>query len=268
MPTPVKKQHDQKQKRPGKTIFSIGANTLRRMQMVLLRYDVLFTLALLIFPASSMCAEINENDAVFLPTFRSGHNLSLLLTGERSSWYVSSENTAPSEQVPSLHTHSFAPSVYFRYAYHIHIISGFGFFVGSTTGFILSEGPYGDPSFSPGYGIAFPSVLGGLVMNFGLKFRLLTGAEYGAVWYPKMSVTTVGNTTHDLGPAPNMVSFFAGGDYYLGSNTAVTAQAGIRSIRKPCLSDCNNTMYLNSLSIHRESYFVQLGTTWSLGGFK
>lgn len=266
MPTSIKNKQEQKQNGPNKKIFSVW---MRGMQMVASKYNVWFTLAVLMFPATSLCAENNENDAVFRPSFRSGHNLSLLFTGERSSWYVSSQNnTASSDQVPSLRDGSFVPSVYFRYAYHIPIISGFGFFIGSTTGFILAEGPYGDLAFSPGYGIAFPTVMGGLTMNFGLTFRVLAGAEYGAVWYPKMFVTTLDNTRHDLSPAPNMAAFFMGGDYYVSSNTAVTIQAGLRSIREPCLSDCSNTMYINSLSIHRESYYMQVGPTWSLGGFK
>src|SRR6185312_5808277 len=76
-------------------------------------------------------ADQNEEEEYFLPSFRSGHNLSLFLSGENTTWNAS-QTTPPATSdgiIDSAQQTKIVMSVFFRYAYHVNIISSFGFFV-------------------------------------------------------------------------------------------------------------------------------------------
>ena len=220
----------------------------------------------------------NDSDGYFFPSFRSGHNLSLFLSAEYTTWRAN-QSLVPSnpgdtdDQIRSVTINSAQESkpvlaLFFRYAYHINIISSFGFFVGSTIGLFSSNGSYGkQKNFYPGYGIAFPTVLGGLVQGIGQDFRLMTGIEYGAVWFPQMKIFTQSNEEKGLSPAPDMFGIFVGVDNFLTRNTALSFNVGYRQVTNPCLNNCSSSIYLNSLSLTSKSYYTQLGVTWLVGEF-
>ncbi len=228
----------------------------------------------------SAYAEQSDDEDYFLPNFRSGHNLSLFLSGEYTTWNANqtpdSSNPDNAVTVDPAQESKAVMALFFRYTYHVNIISSFGFFVGSTAGFLVSNGNYGkENNFYPGYGIAFPTVLGGLVQGLGQDFRLLAGIEYGAVWFPQMKIyshskdpndpTKIITAEKDLSPAPDMVSIFVGLDNFLTRNTALSFNVGYRQIKNPCLNRCSSSIYLNSLSLTSNSYYTQIGVTWLVG---
>lgn len=241
-------------------------------------YLVLFT-----FLGSAVYASNNDDEDYFTPNFRSGHNLSLFLSGEYTTWGANQasvpstpSNTSDTPEqindkvkavtIDAAQGNKAVIALFFRYSYHINIISSFGFFVGSTVGILASNGSYGaQKNFYPGYGISFPTVLGGLVQGIGQNFRILSGIEYGAVWFPKMRIYTQSGIEKDLSPVPDMFGFFGGIDNFLSRNTAISLNVGYRQIHNPCLNACSNSLYLNSLSITNKSYYTQLGITWLLG---
>lgn len=239
-------------------------------------HKLLHTVLPLLLLHFSLCcyARQNASEDYFLPTFRAGHNLSLLLSGEMTTWNAN-QSTAPRTTgnledvtIDSAQQGKAIIAVLFRYAYHINIISGFGFFVGSTGGLFFSNGNYGrQQNFYPGYGISFPTVLGGLLQGIGQDFRILAGAEYGAVWFPQMKISSQSGIAYELSTVPDMYSFFLGMDSFLSRTSAITFNVGYRQIHNPCLSGCSTSVYSNSLSITSKSYFAQLGFTWSLSDF-
>lgn len=212
--------------------------------------------------ASAQKLTQEPQEEYFRPSFRSGHNATLLLSGEYTTWKVSQNagNAINQEAISAIQQTKLVPALFFRYSYHFNIISSFGFFIGSTAGFIASNGSYGN--FYPGYGISFPTVTLGLVQNVEDFFRLLIGGEYGAIWYPNMTIKTDSGTTNSLAAVPNIFSVYLGSDFFLERHTAISTQIGGRYFYVPCLNSCSNSNYVNSLSIQGQSIYAQAGLTW------
>lgn len=215
---------------------------------------------------------------IYTPSFRSGHNLGILFSTEYTNWSANQKvkpslnennNTKITDlTIDPAQSNNIVFALFFRYTYHINIISNFGFFLGSTSGFIFPNGSYGDKdNFYPGFGIALPTALVGLTLGVSQNMRLLSGAEYGAIWYPTMTIHTQSpsNIQKDLAAVPHALSAFIGIDNFLTRNTALTFNVGFRKTWVPCIDNCNSTVYLNTLEIESKSYFAQLGINWVVG---
>ncbi|WP_186647291.1 hypothetical protein [Fluviispira vulneris] len=223
----------------------------------------LITLLLLSLNSSMLYAqEDTEENTLYTPTFRSGHTLSLLSSWERSTWHLNQTQSSSFGNISPISETRMGIALYFRYAYHINIVSNFGFFLGSTTGVIFPTTDYGN--LKPGVGIAFPTALVGLSLNLKKQYRLFTGAEYGANWYPDMIVITDNGASRALAPVPDMLSFFGGLDYFYKKSLAFSFQSGYRITILRCTNNCSSTSFLNTLSISNQSVFVQLGLTWQV----
>ncbi|WGL60645.1 hypothetical protein QEJ31_03385 [Pigmentibacter sp. JX0631] len=202
----------------------------------------------------------------YVPDFRAGHNLSLLLSGEYSTWNFHQNSASSNQNVISDFSKTGGNAAfYLRYAYHINIISFFGFFIGTTAGILSEVESYG--KLSQGYGVLFPTLLGGLVANMGQHFRLLSGFEYGATWYPEMKITTNSGNDKMISPVPDMFSAFVGLDYFVTRNKAITFQGGWRKQSLIILNNGSSNTYLNTIGLENESYFVALGLTLQIGDF-
>lgn len=167
------------------------------------------------------------------------------------------------EKITSFSKTGVIPGFMLRYVYHINIVYNFGFFVGTTTGILMDPGNYGNLYLR--YGIALPTILGGLSLNLGQSFRLLGGAEYGAIWYPEMTITTDSGTTKVLGAVPDMFAIFGGVDYFFSRNRAFSFQVGWRHQKKTPLNDGSSGTYLNTLTIASDAYYAQMGLTFQIG---
>jgi hypothetical protein len=250
------------------------ASTVRYKNLLLMKIVYVFLL-LSNISSSLVYAKENDKDSVFLPAFRSGHNLSLLLSSEYMRWNTSQinlnnsfqENFNQPNNISSASEAKTTVSIIFRYAYHINIISSFGVFVGSSAGITASNGYYGiERNFYPGYGILFPTVLGGLVQNFGQEFRILSGIEYGAIWYPRMAINNQGYQEKELSAVPDTYAFFIGVDDFFQKNKALSLNLGYRRTNSPSLDQGNSSIFLNSLNITSAGYYIQFGVTWLLQG--
>ncbi len=222
-----------------------------------------------IAPPATHTTRVDEEET-FVPSFRSGHNLSAFISGEYTNWNVIQSSTPSTQDDAIQRVDASKPVIglFFRYAYHINIISSFGFFIGSTVGIFASNGSYGlAKNFYPGYGVPFPTVMAGLVQNIGQDFRLLAGTEYSAAWFPKMTISSNNGVNKALNPTLDMISVFTGVDHFLNQNTAISLNLGYRQMRNPCLNNCIIPPYINSLKIVGQSYFTQLGVTWVVGDF-
>lgn len=205
---------------------------------------------------------LKRQEEVYLPSFRSGHNVSVFLSGEYNTWSITQNASAATNQAlisPILQSR-FVPAVFVRYTYDINIAGSTGFFLGSTAGLLAEQGSYGN--FTAGYGISFPTATIGLIQNFKNVARAFVGAEYGAVWFPQMTIQTDSGISEPLAGVPGVFSLYVGSDFFIDTNTAFTAQIGGRYSYMPCLNGCNSSTYLNTLTIQGQSEFVQLGMTW------
>ncbi|APJ04420.1 hypothetical protein AXG55_11080 [Silvanigrella aquatica] len=219
---------------------------------------------LLKFTSTVFAQEDVINEQTYIPIFRSGHNLSILYSFEYSTWSLNQTSSASSQDTISPLVNSGINSLFLlRYAYHINIVSNFGFFVGTTAGFIIDMGNYGN--LRQGYGFSFPTMLGGLSLNLGQNFRLLSGAEYGANWYPAMSITTDARVPNTIAPVPDMFAVFGGMDYFFQKDKAFSFQLGWRHQNITPLNNNASGTYLNTLKIYSDSYFAQLGLTLQIG---
>ena len=225
----------------------------------------IYILAQVLFFTSRVLAQEDvANEDTYIPIFRSGHSVSFLYSAEYSTWMVNQNSAATSQETITPFSKSSMNSAFFiRYAYHINIVSNFGFFVGTTAGTIIDMGSYGNLKQS--YGIAFPTIMTGLSLNLGQNFRILTGAEYGATWYPEMTITTDSGISKTIAPVPDMFSVFGGFDYFFTRNKAFTFQLGWRYQEVTPLNNNSSGTYLNSLSIQNNSYFAQIGLTVQIG---
>ncbi|KAB8029794.1 hypothetical protein [Fluviispira multicolorata] len=232
----------------------------------------LISLLLLSFNSNTLYAQDEtEENTSYTPVFRSGHTLSLLTSWDHSTWNVSQNSASSFGTISSLSETRLGVGLYLRYAYHINIVSNFGFFLGTTAGLLLPVSNYG--SLKPVYGYAFPTVMGGLSLNFSQNYRLLTGAEYGAAWFPDMTIltdttSTAASTSRALAPVPDVFSYFVGLDYFYKKNLALSFQTGYRLTKITCLNNCSSTSFLNTLSINNKSIFAQLGLTFQVSEFR
>lgn len=218
----------------------------------------------LFFTNALLAQEDVVNEETYIPIFRSGHNLSILYSAEYSTWTVNQNfGLEGQEKISPFSRTEMNSALFVRYAYHINIVSVFGFFVGTTAGVFANTGSYGQLKQS--YGFEFPTIMAGLSLNFGQSFRLLGGAEYGATWYPEMAITTDSGVSKTIAPVPDMFSVFGGIDYFFSKNKAITFQLGWRTQEVTPLNNDSSGTYLNSLSIHNESYFAQVGLTLQIG---
>ena len=128
------------------------------------------------------------DDFGYIPRFRSGPNLSILASGEFSTWSFKQNSYATNQDAISPFSNTGSNvALYLRYAYHINNISFFGFFISTTAGVIAEVEPYG--KIKTRLWFLFPTLLGGLVANIGQHFRLFNrGIEYGATWYPEVEI--------------------------------------------------------------------------------
>jgi hypothetical protein len=204
------------------------------------------------------------NENTYIPIFRSGHSITFLYSAEYSTWAVNQNTAATRQEKISSFSHTDMNSAFFiRYAYHINIISNFGFFIGTAAGAIIDMGSYGNLNQS--YGFAFPTIMGGLSLNLAQNYRILSGAEYGATWYPEMSITSTSGVSKTIAPVPDMFSIFGGIDYFFSKNKAINFQLGWRHQEITPLNNNSSGTYLNSLTIKNDSYFAQVGLTLQIG---
>ncbi len=204
------------------------------------------------------------NEDTYIPIFRSGHNVTFLYSAEYSTWTLNQNSAATSqEKISALSQTTMNSAFFIRYAYHINIVSNFGFFVGTTAGAMIDMGNSG--RLKQSYGFAFPTIMGGLSLNLGQNYRLLSGAEYGATWYPEMTITTDSGISKTIAPVPDMFTVFGGLDYFFSKNKAFTFQLGWRSQEITSLNNNSSGTYLNSLTIQNNSYFTQIGLTIQIG---
>lgn len=107
----------------------------------------------------------------FVRGFRREHNFALSTGVSSGTWKVSHFGT--------LNDRTFDNSgVYakFQYSYHIQIYEGFGYMLGSSTGYHY-ESADRRSVFRPVDATQFPSVLAGLVFNFSPMLRILAAGE-------------------------------------------------------------------------------------------
>lgn len=202
----------------------------------------------------------------YVPVFRAGHSLSLLMSGEYTTWEFQQSSAATNQDKISPFNNSGANAAFYvRYAYHINIISFFGFFIGTTAGAMLEVEPFG--SLKQSYGFLLPTLLGGLVANIGHNARILAGIEYGATWYPEMKLITDTDQSKTIAPVPDMYTVFGGLDYFVTWNKAFTFQTGWRKQILGTLNNNSSNTYLNTISLKNESYFIALGFTVQIGDF-
>ncbi len=205
---------------------------------------------------------VSEN--TYVPDFRAGHNLALFYSAEYSNWTLKQNSTSvESEKIKPLSQTAVNSGFFIRYSYHINIISNFGFFVGTTTGLLIDMTSYGQ--LKQGYAVAFPTIMAGLALNIGQKFRIFSGAEYGAIWYPEMSITTDMGTAKVIAPVPDMYSVFGGFDYFFAKDKSLLFQMGWRRQNVMNLNNGSSNTYLNTLSIENNSYFAQFGVIFQIG---
>lgn len=103
--------------------------------------------------------------------FRQQHNFGFFLGHAQSKWqiepYDRSYHLSPSHQ-----------GIYFKsdYSFHIPIWQGFGYFLGSSAGFLLQDSSRKD-SFAAATSIHFPGARLGVVWNISPVWRLSTGMD-------------------------------------------------------------------------------------------
>ncbi|RDB36208.1 hypothetical protein [Spirobacillus cienkowskii] len=228
----------------------------------------LITLSQLLYLNTKAFAEDSiaiETDEGYVPVFRSGHNLSIFYSAEYSKWDVSQKISSSSNQkISAFQSHAINSGLFLRYSYHINLISRFGFFVGTTTGFLTDFNLGSNTRLLQSHGYLFPSILGGLTYNLA-KSRILAGIEYSAVWYKFMNVKTDADIVKNISPVPDMICIFLGLDYFFKKNKAFSFQSGWRLQQITPLNNNSSATYLNTLSIKNNSYFAGFGITFQIG---
>ena len=107
----------------------------------------------------------------FVRRFRRDHNFSLALGVGSASWQVEKFGTIQGRRYDNTSLFSLM-----RFAYHVQLVRGFGYFLGSTVGYNYETADSRRP-FRPTSAIRFPGVLGGLVMNFTPSLRAGVGGD-------------------------------------------------------------------------------------------
>ncbi len=211
-----------------------------------------------------------KEPTLYTPVFRSGHNLSFLLSGEYFNWVLSpSTLISQLQSFESFSTSTVNIGLFVKYTYHINIVKNSGFFIGTTTG-ILGNTMH-NHKLQQGLAIAFPSLLTGLVLNVRPAMRILAALEYGALWYPNMNTLAIPKDSREpqmfkqISPVPDMFSIFAGMDYFYKKNKAFTLNIGWRYQTLTPLHNGSSNIYLNTLSLKNNSSFLQFGVTLLVG---
>lgn len=233
-------------------------------------FQVVFPFFLVCGVADRVFAKDDSTIDFYQPTFRSGHNVSAFLTEEYINWYAA-QNQAPTGtdstvralKIDTVDTSKLNMGLYFRYAYHINIISNFGFFVGSTTGMFMPFGIYGvHRNFTPGLGLALPSVLGGLVLGLGPNYRMTGGAEYGAIYFPMMKIYTEANDQKVLSPTSDMINAYIQLEKNFHRDSLYILGFGYRKTFNPQINGGNDSVYTNSLTLRSKGWYMQVGLNW------
>ncbi len=191
-----------------------------------------------------------------------GHELSLFLTLESVYWNVSQrvdDGVPDSERITTTKFRQMSPAVFLRYSYNIPFSKNFGFFLGSTAGMIFAS--MDQNNFHSGYGIFFPTILIGFTGSPTPADRITIATEYGATWYPEMSVETEANLKRPLNATLDAWDLYASNDYFFYRDIAFNVTVGVRAINNVCKLKflCSNANYINTLKIRNTTYYGQIG---------
>jgi len=137
-----------------------------------MRRVITLSAALMVSPAFGQ-SPVNE----YRGSFRPGHNLTVATGLQQSRWSLNLESLGK-----PLTTERFNFLGILSYAYHFQLFQWTGLMMGTSVQFILDR--TSRDGFEPKFGVALPSILGGIVQNLGNEARLLLVGEFGAAWYP------------------------------------------------------------------------------------
>ena len=215
--------------------------------------------------------------------FRPGHNLTFLGVLEQTRWHV-----RDTENISGLDGQVWTPGALLRYSFHINIYGDTGFAVGTGISAYFHDRNIASGSgvpaseFRPGLGIQFPSLALGLVHNFGSDYRASLFAEYAAIYFGQVKVTTRGRDIQStdgnqpqrsqperLGIAiiPDSWVFSFQAEAFVLPTLAVAVLAGYRTIQSSCLGGCSASAFVNSVRFLTEGYQIGLGVSWQAGLF-
>gem|GEM_PF-6412348 len=200
-------------------------------------------------------------------SFRPGHNLTLIATGQQALWKVERAG-----EVRGLSFRSWEPGVLLRYTFHLNLVRKLGLVLGTGTGGWYQNRTHS--SFHPGSSFMFPSIIVGLVQNFEADTRVVLAGEYAAIWYPWLrtrgtpDLTDKNNpreTSIDLGPIPDAFTAFLQLDHFAGRNMAFSAVAGWRVVSSSLFGSPSKTTLIGSSSFRNSGLMAGVGLTWTLG---
>lgn len=208
----------------------------------------------------------------FAPNIHIGHEISLFPSLEFNRWTVSQHNfnnIEPAEQISSMNLPGIGAGLFLRYTYQLPISQYVGIYVGTTTGVIGSTKTYSN--FKWGYGIFFPSIMGGFTISPISALRLNFGLEYNGIWYPQMTVYTNRyqrqQTKHPLAAMLSAWDFYFENDYFFSDKLALLLTGGVRLISNACslpVVCAGNTNYLYTLSINNFAYYGEMGVVFGV----
>lgn len=203
----------------------------------------------------------------FAPNIHIGHEISFFPTLEFNHWTLSQRNfktVDPSEQISNINFFGLGAGVFLRYAYQLPISQSVGIYVGTTSGIIGAQKNHSN--FRLGYGIFFPSIMGGFTISPISEDRLNFGLEYNGIWYPQMAIVTNPyngqQKTHNLGAMLSAWDFYFENDYFFSNKLAFLISGGIRLISNACslpVVCLGSTNYLYTMSINDMTYYGQMG---------
>jgi len=209
-------------------------------------------------------SELNSNRKVLpshiAPNMHIGHELSTLFSLESMHWNIEQKDRnsfIPPNFVEKSEVSLISPGVFLRYEYHVPFSINSGFFLGTTAGATFLSAKTN--SFKSGYGIFFPTILVGFTGTPVEQDRIALGAEYGAVWYPDMTLVTVSHNNEPLNATLGTLNFYLANDYFFSSDIAFRASGGVRLIDNVCWGSCSEENYIQKFKIRNMSIYMQVG---------
>ncbi len=200
----------------------------------------------------------------FRTSFKPGHNLTLNLVVQQTSWKVSD-----TESVSGGTSFSLAPGAQFRYSFHVNIVGNTGFALGTGLSAFSHEDAVGE-AFSPGWSVSFPSISVGAVQNLGQDTRLTGFFEYAATYFPKFVVfakTNDGlNETEEVAVsfAPDSLLTSLQIEQFLSRTLSVVLSGGYRKVFTYCLGGCGSQSFVNDIQFDQEGLLLGLGMNWKI----
>jgi len=183
----------------------------------------------------------------YVRKFRRDHHLAASMSYDKGNWYVGSFG-----RIKGSRHLSQGIDTTLQYSFHIQLLSKFGYYLGSSTGYFAEFQKRHDEDFGPSSMWKLPGIAGGFVFNYNSTGRILVGSEIYLSRIVRLETKDSFGESQRIAISGESFDLMAGWDRFVTLNWAVRVQYYDRKMWVPSPRESTRHPPIDA-NIHRTS---------------